>query len=124
MRCVKLFLFSMLCLFSSATFARADSISFKVAGNCGMCKNRIETSLKDPAIFVANWNVESKLISVVFDSSRINTRQLQQRIAAAGHDTEQFSADNTIYDQLPGCCRYPRSNSKKHQPKAAKDSVH
>lgn len=117
---VKLLLFTIISLFSTAAVAQTDSLSFKVAGNCGMCKKRIETAIKDPAVSSASWNVKSKLLSVIFDSSQTTAEKLQKRVAAAGHDTERVPADQSVYDKLPGCCRYERL---KDLNTAAKQSV-
>jgi hypothetical protein len=38
---------------------------------------------------------------------------LQKRIAIVGHDTEQFSAADSVYAALPPCCLY-RGGDKTH----------
>jgi copper chaperone CopZ len=35
----------------------------------------------------SNWNVESKMLTVTFDESKITLKQIKQKIADAGHDT-------------------------------------
>ena len=102
----------MLTILSITVFAQSDSTSFKAAGNCGMCKKRIEGSVKVPAVSLASWDVKSKIMTVRFDAAKINPKQLQQRVAAAGHDTDLFTADKAVYDELPGCCLYDRNQLK------------
>jgi len=86
-----------------------ETTSFKVWGNCEMCKKRIELALKaNKSIKSADWNVESKMITVVFDPHAINTDDVQKIVANAGHDTEKVKANVAIYKKLPGCCQYER----------------
>ena len=53
-----------------------------------MCKSRIEGALsKVKGVKKSNWNVESKMLTVTFDESKITLKQIKQKIADAGHDT-------------------------------------
>jgi copper chaperone CopZ len=101
-----------LTIFSTVAFAQTKTEKIKVAGNCGMCKKRIEASLKDPAITSANWDKDTKFLTVTYDSKKITNKAIQQKIADAGHDTPKAKAKNEVYDKLPGCCQYDRSDSK------------
>lgn len=40
--------------------------TFKVYGNCGMCKKRIEKATTGEGITKADWNVDSKIMTVTF----------------------------------------------------------
>lgn len=113
MKSIKVLLVTLFTTFSMAVFAQSDSTSFKVAGNCGMCRNRIETSVKGPAVSMAHWDVDSKVMTIKFDRKKISAEQLQKKIAGVGHDTEKFKADKAVYDELPGCCLYDRVNNIK-----------
>lgn len=84
------------------------SASFKVWGNCEMCKETIESSLKVEGVSKADWNVDSKIISVSYDSSKITLDQIQKNIAAVGYDNEKYKGDDKAYEDLPGCCQYDR----------------
>jgi periplasmic mercuric ion binding protein len=84
-------------------------VQFKVWGNCDMCKKTIETSINTaPEIYSANWNIESKIIKVEFDSVKTNQTEIQNKIAAVGYDTEKTKGDDTAYAQLHACCQYER----------------
>ncbi|MCU0430948.1 MAG: heavy-metal-associated domain-containing protein [Cytophagaceae bacterium] len=86
-----------------------ETATFKVYGNCEMCKKRIETALKkNPAIKSADWNVETKMIKVVYDPHVLSVDQIHKIIADAGHDTDKVKANDTVYSKLPGCCKYVR----------------
>lgn len=82
--------------------------SIKVWGNCGMCKARIEKAVKVDGVTKASWNTKTKMLSLVYDPSKITNDDLQKKIAAVGHDTEKFKADDKAYAKLDDCCKYER----------------
>jgi len=82
--------------------------SFKVWGNCGMCKSRIEKTVKTEGAQTASWDSKTKMLTVSYDPSKTNTAALSKKVAEAGHDTEKFKADDKTYTSLPGCCHYDR----------------
>lgn len=92
------------------TFAFAgDTITeekFKVFGNCGMCKSRIEKTLKINEVTKATWDKKTKMLTVAFKSGAITADSIQQLVASVGHDTEKFKAPDSVYNELPGCCLY------------------
>ena len=82
---------------------------FLVAGNCGMCKTRIEKAAKSvDGVSAAEWDKESKMIKVSFDSGKTDVHKVHMAIAKSGHDTEMHKASDEVYDKLPGCCKYER----------------
>jgi outer membrane receptor for ferrienterochelin and colicins len=81
---------------------------FKVYGTCAQCKRRIELALTNSGVYKANWNIESKMLSVSYDSTQYSKPAIEQRIASVGHDTEDFQADELSYKSLPKCCYYER----------------
>lgn len=93
------------------TVQRTDTI--KVYGNCGMCKNRIEGALKKvKGVQSANWNVETKMLIVSYDASKVSLNEIHQKVAAVGHDTEKIKAKDEVYNNLMGCCQYERPKTK------------
>lgn len=86
--------------------------SFKVFGNCNLCKTRIEKAVKIDEVKYAKWNKKTKLLEAAFENS-ITIDSLQRRIAAVGHDTEKYKASSETYSKLPNCCLY-RDKSKTH----------
>jgi periplasmic mercuric ion binding protein len=93
---------------SSCSFAQSKIVTtnLKVFGNCVMCKNRIEKALDLPGIKKAVWDVKSKNLEVVFNTSKISLQKVNDLIAAAGHDTETTKAKEDTYASLPFCCLY------------------
>jgi len=86
----------------------ATTSTFKVWGNCEMCKETIEGSLKVAGVSKADWNVDTKIMTVSYDSSKISLDQIQKDIAAVGYDTEKYKGDDKAYDELAHCCQYER----------------
>jgi len=87
--------------------------TFKVYGACTMCEARIEKAAKSLAgVAFADWNVESKMLTVKFNAKKVSLDDIHKKMAAVGHDTEKATADKAVYDNLPGCCHYDRKSSK------------
>jgi len=86
---------------------------FKVYGNCGMCKKRIEKAVSISEVKFAKWDKSSKVLAVTYLPGKMTLDSLQHRISAAGHDTERFKAPDSVYASLPGCCLY-RSGGNSH----------
>jgi copper chaperone CopZ len=115
---MKLKFFSLIAMFlfgATAVFAGNKTETFKVFGNCGMCKARIEKAAKSvEGVSTATWNKETKMIEVTFDESKTNVHKIQEAIAEVGHDTEMHKATDETYDNLPGCCKYDRPTNEKN----------
>lgn len=86
--------------------------SFKVYGNCEMCKKRIEKATAVGGIAKSDWNVDTKVMTVTYNPTQISNVAIQKKIAAVGHDTESEKAEDSIYKKLPGCCIYERKNAE------------
>lgn len=87
----------------------AATETYKVWGNCEMCKTRIEKAAKLDGVSKVEWSDKTKVITLVYDPSKVTSDKILKNIAAAGHDTEMFKADDDVYAKLPGCCKYQRS---------------
>ena len=113
---IKLFVLALFTVLSSSIYAQSDSTStFEVAGNCGMCKKRIEKAATLSGVESAIWNVENHQITVKYNSSKIKLAQIQQAIASAGHDTPNFRAPDDVYEKLHECCVYERLGENTHE---------
>ncbi len=83
-----------------------NEIKFKVRGNCEMCKERIEnTALKLEGVKDARWNVETGIIQVLFDSSKVKLLQIHSSIANEGHGTNLVEMNLEAHSHLPDCCK-------------------
>ena len=83
-----------------------STMAFKVFGNCEMCKERIEKAAKVNGVIKANWDIDTKLLTLLVNGSIFNLDKVHHRIAEAGHDTEKEKASDVTYNELPECCHY------------------
>ena len=102
----------LICFLAFACGKKAPSSAqpdvFHVSGNCGMCKKTIEKSLNVNGVFSADWNKQTKDITVVYDSKIISLDIIKQRIAKAGYDNDTYKAADEDYNGLHSCCQYDR----------------
>ena len=100
----------LLLITSFSVFAQETKTEkFKVYGSCGMCKTRIEKAAKSvEGVTSADWDQETEMITVSFDTSKVKVDEIHKAIAKAGHDTDKIKADDKTYDALPKCCHYER----------------
>lgn len=95
--------------FSPALHAASKTESVKVWGNCGMCKKTIEKALKGvDGIQTAAWDKKSKMLEVTFDDSKISMKQIEEKVGAAGYDTQNVKGSDAAYGKLAECCHYDR----------------
>ncbi len=79
-----------------------------VAGNCDMCKARIEKAANSvTGVQGATWDKNTQELTLLLSNST-TVQQVEQAIAKAGHDTPDVKASNKTYNNLHGCCQYPR----------------
>ncbi|WP_414524305.1 heavy-metal-associated domain-containing protein, partial [Umezakia ovalisporum] len=83
---------------------KPEKTSFKVFGNCGMCKSRIEEALDMKGVKSAEWNIQTKQLDIVYVPSKVSLEQIHAAIAGVGHDTELKKAEEKVYKELPHCC--------------------
>jgi len=91
---------------NNGSFSNDTTVVFKVFGTCEQCKQRIETVVKGKRVKSADWNVDSKLLSLVFNPTQISLNKIENRIVAAGHDLEHKKAKDAVYNDLPECCHF------------------
>lgn len=126
MKKIKLLLMSAFTMFSLAAFAHDKTDSVKVYGKCEMCKARIEKAAKIDGVKKADWNVDTKMLTVTYNADKVKLDDIQKSIASVGHDTQNFSAETASYKKLPGCCKYERkpSDNKENSKKVENHSGH
>lgn len=77
-----------------------------------MCKNRIEKAAKLEGVTSAVWNVDSKVMTVTYEATKVSNEDIQKKIAGVGHDTDKQTAKDEVYKKLPGCCLYDRKSDR------------
>lgn len=80
--------------------------TIKVPGKCEMCQEKIEKAAKVDGVSKASWNKDTKVLTLVYDPSKVKSEDVQKKIASVGYDTEKFKADEKAYKGLPSCCKY------------------
>ncbi|MFW5706944.1 MAG: heavy-metal-associated domain-containing protein, partial [Bacteroidota bacterium] len=80
-----------------------------VLGNCGMCKDRIERAAYSvKGVRRATWDQEAQKLTLTYRSDRTDLATIERAVAKAGHDTENFLADDETHANLHHCCIYER----------------
>lgn len=98
--------FAVVISISSFSQKKAD-LKFKVSAVCGMCEERIESAYDIKGIVMADYDLKTKMLHVVYKTKFFNTPIDIHKIAAkAGHDTDQVKATDEAYSKLHGCCKY------------------
>lgn len=96
-------------LVGTLTFAQNKNAqaTIEVDGVCNMCKERIEkAAIKAKGVKLANWDVNSHELKLIFDERKTTLKSIQQSIAEAGHDTKEIKATDEAYHSLHSCCLY------------------
>ncbi len=95
-------------VFSVFAEEKTETINVK-GGACDECKEHIETVVTGvDGVTSAKWNVETKVLTVVFDDAVVTLDKVQMFIAQGGNDTPKYKAPEKAYDALPECCKYER----------------
>ena len=96
------------------TFLTAQTLSnetFKVKGDCSMCKERIESTALKNGAKTANWTAETQKLQLEFNPEKISADEILKKIAEVGHDNEKYTATSEAYEKLASCCHYDREPS-------------
>jgi len=94
----------------NAQIKNAKTESVKIYGNCEMCEKTIETAGSVKKIANVDWNKDTKMATITYDSTKTNQDEILKRIALAGYDSDKFLAPDDVYSKLAGCCQYERVN--------------
>lgn len=106
MAIILLFSFS----FCNAQIPHSKTESVKIYGNCEMCEETIETAANIKKVANVDWNKDTKMATLTYDSTKTNQDEILKRIALAGYDSDKFLAPDDVYSKLAGCCQYERVN--------------
>lgn len=91
--------------------AQQKTETVEVRGSCGMCKERIENAVKELPTAQGTWDLEAQQLTVTYSPESTSIEAILKNIAKAGHDNALFSAEKSVYENLPGCCLYPRAEA-------------
>lgn len=93
----------------NAQMKHQKTVNVKILGNCEMCKKNIEKAGNLKKVALVNWDVDSKIAKLTYDSSKTNPDEILKRIADAGYENEKFAANDEQYNKLHTCCQYDRN---------------
>ncbi len=103
-------------LFGTALFAQEKETitsnkevvtdTIPVSGVCGMCQERIQEAAYIKGVKKATWDKNAQSIVVTYRADKTTALDIQEAIAAVGHDTRDVKATEKAYGSLPGCCKY------------------
>jgi len=95
-------------LFNGAELQAQKTIetSFEVSGICGMCEDRIEEALDVKGVKMAEYDLESHILNIAYNSEKITEDEIHALLNAAGHDTEKSKATEEQYNTVHNCCKY------------------
>ena len=104
------YLFSLAAIFLMSFAVQAQNkAEFKVLGNCGMCKTKIEKAAKSvKGVKMATWDSKAEKITVYYSEKKTELTTIKQAIADVGYDTDTIKAKDEVYDNLHFCCKYER----------------
>jgi len=93
---------------SQAQIKNAKTTTLKVYGNCGMCKTTIEKAGSKKKLYKTDWNEETKMATITYDSKKSSADEVMKSIALSGYDNVNYLAPDNVYSKLHGCCKYDR----------------
>lgn len=100
--------FILLSIALNAQIKNAKTETVKIYGNCGMCETKIENAGNIKKIAKVDWDQDSKMATLTYDTTKTNPDEILKRIALVGYDSDKFLAPDDVYDNLHGCCQYDR----------------
>jgi len=98
---------SIFLLITLNSFSQTRSAKIVVDGVCMMCEERIEKkAIEVKGIKLADWNLDSRLLKVVYNEKNITINEIHEFLGSIGHDTEKIIASDEAYSLLDPCCQY------------------
>jgi len=95
-----------------AQVRNAKTASVKISGNCSICETAIEKAGTVKGSATVNWDKDTKMAAITYDTKKTTKEAILKRIALAGYDNELYLAPDEAYAKLESCCRYNRENKQ------------
>jgi copper chaperone CopZ len=97
---------------STVLFAKNITSRIEVKANCKICKEKIEKTLDIPGISHADWNKETKILTVRYNDKKVSLDDIHSMISKIGYSTNKVNANTKSQAQLMKCCQ-PKEPIKK-----------
>jgi len=97
---------------STVLFAKNITSRIEVKANCKICKEKIEKTLDIPGISHADWNKETKILTVRYNDKKVSLDDIHSMISKIGYSTNKVNANTMSQAQLMKCCQ-PKEPIKK-----------
>lgn len=97
---------------AQADIKNAKTDTVHIYGNCGMCKSTIEKSALKKGVAQADWDKNTEMAVITYDSTKTSVDEVLKRVADAGYDNELYTAPDAVYNKLHGCCQYERKPNR------------
>jgi copper chaperone CopZ len=109
---VKMLLLSMLiALMSMSANAQTqgknqETVQIKTSAVCDMCKKTLEKAMAyEKGVKASTLDVDSKVLTVVFDSRKTNADNVRKAVTETGYDADNLPAQERAYNRLDDCCK-------------------
>jgi periplasmic mercuric ion binding protein len=81
-------------------------IKIKTSSQCVLCKKAIEKAVnKLSGIKYADLDIPSHVLTVKYNTNKVNPDEIRQAVSKAGYDADSVPADKSAYRKLPACCQ-------------------
>lgn len=85
---------------------KTERVQIQTSAVCGMCEKTIKQSLmKVKGVKEAQLNMDTKVVTVVYQPKFTNPDALRTAISKVGYDADQVPADPAAYEKLHACCK-------------------
>jgi mercuric ion binding protein len=86
-------------------FAKTITQTILVKGECGKCKDKIEAALDIPGISFAEWNKETKMLTVRYNDKKVSENDIHTTISNLCYATAKMEANKEKQAKLANCCK-------------------
>lgn len=85
---------------------KSQEVKIKTSSVCGMCKDKMEqTFAYEKGIKSAVLDLETKVLTVVFNPKKTNVETICKTVNNLGYDANNSKANPEAYNKFPACCK-------------------
>jgi|TARA_Y100000031_G_C8210891_1_gene380887 copper chaperone CopZ len=104
---------SILCLAATVILVSScgDTVKAEIKLNtiqCGMCVNKIKSSLNElDGVVSVDVSLDKKVGVVTYNAGLVELTAIENAIATVGYDANDTKANTEAYNKLDACCKIP-----------------